>query len=1098
MKNISNRLLCTLLVLCMLLTMVPGVFAAPSATDIVTTPSGYTGAEDVVYKTAGDYVLNWGARGEDCTFLTTYAQDFYTGSNTFESLSALSGGTVDTAPASDLYDALQDLMVDNHTYFTHYGGSKANACKNYYLYTDCMLGNSSYVSTIYRGDRVSSEWNGSTYNQEHVWPNSKCIGDDTTDVGDIMHLRPAIPSENSARGNKAYGASGGTSYYDPGVSVRGDCARTVLYMYVRWGNTGNMWGADGVMESLDVLLDWIEEDPVDTWEMGHNDAVQSITGTRNVFVDYPELAFLLFNEEVPADMTTPGGGDKSVNYTVTAQANNPEWGTVAVSGKTVSATPKEGYMVAGYTVISGNATVTQKGNVFTVVADGDCAIRINFAAREAVRVTYMENGTETGNADVYAGDLITLPQTTLETPEDYTFQGWVDVSVTETTEKPAQIYLPGASVTATKEVTYYALYSRFDTQGSGSSTAFELYSGAPVAGNYLVVTDNGAMTASVTKNRLDITAVNPVGNAIDNPADSIIWELALTADGYVTLYNVATKSYAGGTGAKSQAKLLTSVTDFAKWTAEGDGAYNLLNLGNADKGVNHHLRRNESYGFACYAEGFGTPVTLYKQATGAMYYSTYAAVCEHVNAVDVAASEPTCTEDGYTAGVFCNDCKSYISGHEVIPTFGHDYEAVKVVAPTENLGGYTTYTCSVCGDSYSGDFTEALGKQYTVSFAVPETVAPVADMLCGKNGITLPTAGAVEGYQFIGWTEAPVEDTTEKPTVYTTYTATADTILYALYTYSEGGSGETGWQLVTDAATLSANDRLVLAQNTQGKVAAEISGKYMTDTAAQFSEDGTTITDLPANAVIFTLGGNKNAWTLSYDGKLLGSPVVKTVAWDNGTTTWTISVDETGAATVQNTEATCGRFLYNVQYTRFTTYTSDATVKMLLPQLFRLEGDTGVTYYTTLDGKPDDFEGAMVAGSVIASAEVQGDVTVELSNALGVVSSTAAVDGKYAMEGIMPGTYTLTFRKAGHVSRSYTVEVVRQDVTVSGELCLMGDVNGDGSVNVTDVSMLYAAVKNNSLPQGYALECSNPNGGDVDIVDVAIIYAHVKGTRNLW
>ena len=61
------------------------------------------------------------------------------------------------------------------------------------------------------------------------------------------------------------------------------------------------------MESKDVLLKWIEEDPVDTWELGRNDAVEAITGTRNVFVDYPELAFLLFNEDVPADYDSPSG-----------------------------------------------------------------------------------------------------------------------------------------------------------------------------------------------------------------------------------------------------------------------------------------------------------------------------------------------------------------------------------------------------------------------------------------------------------------------------------------------------------------------------------------------------------------------------------------------------------------------------------------------------------------------------------------------------------------------------------------------------------------------------------------------------------------------
>ena len=40
--------------------------------------------------------------------------------------------------------------------------------------------------------------------------------------------------------------------------------------------------------------------------MGRNDSVQSITGVSNVFVDYPEYAWLLFGQEVP-EMVTPSG-----------------------------------------------------------------------------------------------------------------------------------------------------------------------------------------------------------------------------------------------------------------------------------------------------------------------------------------------------------------------------------------------------------------------------------------------------------------------------------------------------------------------------------------------------------------------------------------------------------------------------------------------------------------------------------------------------------------------------------------------------------------------------------------------------------------------
>ena len=60
-----------------------------------------------------------------------------------------------------------------------------------------------------------------------------------------------------------------------------------------------------VIVDLDTLLTWCEDDPVDTWEMQRNDLVQQVQGNRNVFIDYPELAWLLFGREIPQGMQTP-------------------------------------------------------------------------------------------------------------------------------------------------------------------------------------------------------------------------------------------------------------------------------------------------------------------------------------------------------------------------------------------------------------------------------------------------------------------------------------------------------------------------------------------------------------------------------------------------------------------------------------------------------------------------------------------------------------------------------------------------------------------------------------------------------------------------
>lgn len=315
MKNYTKALSLLILLLIVVQVFSVNAFAfSPIEIDgIYQSAPRYDSADDVNYVKDGKYIYNWGIREEEATFLTTYAEGFYTGNNTYDVLSGLAGGTTDKdAPNSALYKALSSLMSSKHSYETSY-----NATRPLFKYTDCENGGGK-ISSFYSGDPVGPSWDsGNTWNREHCWPNSKGNASGNGE-NDIMMLRPASVSENSSRGNKAYGQSSG--YYNPNSEsggehdLRGDVARIVLYTYVRWKctNTGSSYnpngitGTGGVIESIDLLLMWIEEDPVDTWELGRNDAVQAITGTRNVFVDYPEFAFLLFSEEIP-EMATPSG-----------------------------------------------------------------------------------------------------------------------------------------------------------------------------------------------------------------------------------------------------------------------------------------------------------------------------------------------------------------------------------------------------------------------------------------------------------------------------------------------------------------------------------------------------------------------------------------------------------------------------------------------------------------------------------------------------------------------------------------------------------------------------------------------------------------------
>ena len=84
--------------------------------------------------------------------------------------------------------------------------------------------------------------------------------------------------------------------------------------------------------------------------------------------------------------------------------------------------------------------------------------------------------------------------------------------------------------------------------------------------------------------------------------------------------------------------------------------------------------------------------------------------CTGAAAIIENETKATCTKDGgYDTVVYCGECGKELSReHTTITTKGHNYES-SIIAPDCTNGGYTTYTCSVCGDTYTGNHVTALG-----------------------------------------------------------------------------------------------------------------------------------------------------------------------------------------------------------------------------------------------------------------------------------------------------------------------------------------------------------------------------------------------------
>ncbi|TLW92284.1 ribonuclease [Saccharomonospora piscinae] len=211
-----------------------------------------------------------------------------------------------------LKDALHDIIDDAErlSYDQVWDGLRA---------TDEDPGDPGSVVLLYSGQSRSKNSNGGMvgdWNREHVW--AKSHGDfGTSGPGtDLHHLRPTDVQVNSIRGNKDFDTGGSAvdgapgnytddDSFEPRDEVKGDVARMILYMAVRYeGDDGyaDLELNDQVNNNsapyhgrVSVLLDWHDADPVDDAERRRNDVVyEQFQHNRNPFIDHPEWAAEIF------------------------------------------------------------------------------------------------------------------------------------------------------------------------------------------------------------------------------------------------------------------------------------------------------------------------------------------------------------------------------------------------------------------------------------------------------------------------------------------------------------------------------------------------------------------------------------------------------------------------------------------------------------------------------------------------------------------------------------------------------------------------------------------------------------------------------------
>lgn len=272
---------------------------------------------------------------------------------------------------NELKADLATLITTTHTASVSYSAG----LKNLFQTSDADPTNPSnlllmYGSTSSGTHQRSRPFSGS-WNREHVYAKSK----GTPNLGesgpgaDGHHLRPTDMQLNSTRGSLLFDdgtgvTAGKTSRggWYPGSEWKGDVARILMYMYVRYNTRClplniTMNPSTYSSDFPDILLKWNAEDPVSDFERTRNNVVAGVQKNRNPFIDNPYLATVIWGGPA-AQNTWPdtfNGGSTSDTVAPSTPTNLAVTGTTSSNVSLSWTASTDNIGVSGYDIYVDNA-----------------------------------------------------------------------------------------------------------------------------------------------------------------------------------------------------------------------------------------------------------------------------------------------------------------------------------------------------------------------------------------------------------------------------------------------------------------------------------------------------------------------------------------------------------------------------------------------------------------------------------------------------------------------------------------------------------------------------------------------------------------------
>lgn len=179
-----------------------------------------------------------------------------------------------------------------------------------------------------------------------------------------------------------------------------------------------------------------------------------------------------------------------------------------------------------------------------------------------------------------------------------------------------------------------------------------------------------------------------------------------------------------------------------------------------------------------------------------------------------------------------------------------------------------------------------------------------------------------------------------------------------------------------------------------------------------------------------------------------------------------------------------------------TSITGDRSNKLYVPGGIELEFTLKENADGTLTLSYAKKQGTYSLSGTLTGTSKETKLLLYSANDLELITQTTVTGSTFEFCDLVPGAYLLTAEHSGMPTRSISVRLQDQNMSVDVRLCQYGDLNADGKVNLGDTARIYSHVRGTGvISDSYVQQCADMDQNEkLNLGDVARCYAAVRKT----